>query len=289
MAAFGSTKKAATTPETSPFIEVTPPAPSDNSSDESEVEPEPLIVFFDDPEDSDYVYDEADWDEEDVSRNVQAMKQLKALNLEWKAVAKSHEEDDMDEDEDETEEVEGVSPEDAGLSQLESTVVMAWIQTQGGIDAAGGGAELTLELEMDDLAEKNPEEEGEEEDMEGVEQAEMADMNTLSWKVSVATVFPMWRKTESWSYYAEQEDEAALNVFSRNTNVTDSVAIVIEEVTPNEPSLPTLASPSKNISDAVKLIGHTIEKGKRASANLHVAETAPLNSYDLKMFLLLRA
>jgi hypothetical protein len=90
-----------------------------------------------------------------------------------------HEEDDMDEDEPETEAVESVSLEDAGLSQLESTVVMAWIQAQGGSDAAGGGAELALELEMDDLAERHPEEEEEveeeEEDMEGVEQA---DMNT---------------------------------------------------------------------------------------------------------------
>ncbi|KAJ9118551.1 hypothetical protein QFC22_003771 [Naganishia vaughanmartiniae] len=85
---FSSTKKAATAPETPPFIEVTPPAPSDNFSDESEVEPEPLIVFFDHPEDLDYVYVEADRDEEDVLRNVQAMKQLKALNLEWKAVVK---------------------------------------------------------------------------------------------------------------------------------------------------------------------------------------------------------
>jgi hypothetical protein len=86
---FGSTKKAAITPETPPFIAVTPPAPSDNSSNESEVQSEPLVVVFDDPEDLDYVYDEADRDEEDALRNVQAMKQLKALNLEWKSFAKS--------------------------------------------------------------------------------------------------------------------------------------------------------------------------------------------------------
>ncbi|KAJ9118092.1 hypothetical protein QFC22_003991 [Naganishia vaughanmartiniae] len=271
---FGSTKKASAPLETTPIIRTSSPAPSENPLDSADIaslpEAEPVLVFFDDPEDADYVYDEADMDEEDKIRKVQAVEQMEALNLQWKSVTKKrfrgrgrklfenphqrtvqrrardlkarmtrgysppkstlkqtsfgsyftpkyaatitnvspmapsnmkdspsgsdiiiidHDEVKMDEEESGLDEEEDIIPEESGLSQLESEVVMTWVQSQEGTNAAGGGEELAFELEMDELADRDPEleEEADEnneeenpestEDTEGEEAKGPADMN----------------------------------------------------------------------------------------------------------------
>ncbi|KAJ9092563.1 hypothetical protein QFC21_006794 [Naganishia friedmannii] len=207
------TKKAATLPQTSSIIKATPPDPPENPSGSVAFNPhddsEPIIVFFDNPEDSDYVYDEADRDEEDVHRSMQVIKQMKALNLKWKKVVKKRfrgrgrklfedkhprtkqrdfkglkdriargcivpeplspsdiividsDEDGMHEEGAALLAEDGTTPEVVGVSPLESAVIMTWVQSQEGNDAAGGGEELALDLQMDELADGNPDEQEE--------------------------------------------------------------------------------------------------------------------------------
>lgn len=87
---FGSTKKAAKLPSAVP----TPPsiAPERLSEgpfpDHINEEPD-IIVFFDDPEDQDYVFDEKDLDAEDRSKVLRAAEQEVRLDKEWKACEKS--------------------------------------------------------------------------------------------------------------------------------------------------------------------------------------------------------
>ena len=66
---------------------------------------------------------------------------------------------------------------DAMPDALESAIVQSWLQRHEGTDAAGGGEDLELELEMQELAEgrhdaEGAEKEGEEEDDEQEEEEE---------------------------------------------------------------------------------------------------------------------
>jgi hypothetical protein len=87
---FGSSKKAVEQPSAVPVPVPSAPETRSQSPSPDSVNEEPeIVVFFDDPEDHDYIVDEKDLDPEDGKKVERADMEQEILDKEWKASAKS--------------------------------------------------------------------------------------------------------------------------------------------------------------------------------------------------------
>ncbi|KAJ9091160.1 hypothetical protein QFC20_007718 [Naganishia adeliensis] len=282
---FGSTKKTVELPFAVPAPpSIAPESVSESPPPEHLNEEAETVVFFDDPEDHAYIFDEKDLDAEDRSKVLRAPEQQERLDKEWKASAKKRRRREakdcsknhtysLDHEDNPAPKPESTNiatlhdgnDDDTMLNALKSAIGQSSLQRHEGSDAAGGGEELELEPEMQELAEggneaKDAEKDGEEEEDEQEDvQEEHGDMHKASDDPLVI-----------------EEDRAALDAYARNSYFNDAIALAVDELAIDNAITSDTVPVLLTIPEAVALSNDTVDKGKRKGATLHVAETAPL-------------